>query len=419
MRRPQRPTRLIVACGVIELLSWGSLYYAVPILYDLIAADTGWSIISLTLIYSGALVVAALLGPRVGAYIDRAGPRGLVTAGAGVGVAGLGIAAGAQNIVLFALGILVTGVAQAATLYPPIFAALTIWFGQAKAKALTIVSVFGGASSAVFAPVLAPVAEVSNWRTALVLVAATYGCLTIPTAWWGLTGSWPGRSAAPTSATANRAGPARRRTDRLSRGRPALTESSNTRMSIRHRHRAITTSQRYRALQVSMMLTGLGLYGVTLNLIPLLRENGHSFGFAAYVFGLVGVGQIAGRLVYLPLGAYGSPRMRTGIQVGAAALTTGALGVVTGETSVVVAALAVGAVRGAHTLVMTIGISDRWGAEGFGALSGHFNRPVALAIAVSPFAGSALAYMTGSYSSAALLLGAIVACGLATATRAT
>lgn len=377
--------RLVLTCGGIELLSWGCLYYAVPVVHDRMTATEGWSPVVLTLTYSSSLAVAALLSPRVGRLVDGHGLRDLVTVGAVAGAAGLLLVAAAPSPAVVALGMLVVGVGQAATLYPPVFAALTTRLGARSAAALTVVSLFGGISSTVVAPVLAPLAEGNGWRPALAGTACVYLLLMLPLARHGLRDPW----------------------------RPAPGSTSS-----RRRVRRIVTSRRFRALQAAVLLGGLGLYGATLNLIPLARESGHDYAFAAVAFGLVGAGQVAGRLLYLPLAGRGGPRARVAAQVGASVLVLVVLAAVSRSAAALVAvALAAGAVRGLHTLVATIGISDRWGARDFGSLSGHFNRPVALAIAVAPFAGAGLASVTGSYAAAVLLLALLAALGLGAAVR--
>ena len=52
---------LVVLCGT-EIVSWGVLYYAFPVLAPSIATSTGWSISATTAAFSTGLVVAALLG---------------------------------------------------------------------------------------------------------------------------------------------------------------------------------------------------------------------------------------------------------------------------------------------------------------------------------------------------------------------
>jgi predicted MFS family arabinose efflux permease len=375
--------RLVIICGIYELLSWGALYYTVPVLHDRIHDDTRWSMQLLALTYSSALVLAALLGPKVGAIVDREGPRRLATFGAAAGALGLCVVATAPSIWVQAAGMLLVGAAQSATLYPPVFSALTIWFESDKARALTVVSLFGGASSTLFAPSLAPLVAHLEWRGALLVVAALFAITAVPLAWWGMSDPW----------------------DQPSNHREATAAHS---VHVKH----VAKSLRFRCLQVSLMLAGVGLYATTLNLIPLARQEGYSFGFAATVFGLVGLGQVGGRLLYVPLAGRGSPRAQTVVQVASASLAVLAIAASAAHPAALIcAAILAGGVRGAHTLVMASGVSDRWGTVGFGRLSGTFNRPVALAIAASPFVGTAVAGATGSYASAAAILGSLAAVG--------
>ena len=54
--------RVLAVLCVTEIVSWGVLYYAFPVLAPTIAADTGWSIATITAAFSTGLVVSALVG---------------------------------------------------------------------------------------------------------------------------------------------------------------------------------------------------------------------------------------------------------------------------------------------------------------------------------------------------------------------
>ncbi|GAA1291242.1 hypothetical protein GCM10009609_69430 [Pseudonocardia aurantiaca] len=58
--------RVLAVLCVTEITSWGVLYYAFPVLAPAMAADTGWSIGTLTAAFSLGLVVAALVGIPAG-----------------------------------------------------------------------------------------------------------------------------------------------------------------------------------------------------------------------------------------------------------------------------------------------------------------------------------------------------------------
>ncbi|WP_165615290.1 MFS transporter, partial [Mycobacteroides chelonae] len=75
------PRGVLITLCLTEITSWGVLYYAFPVLAPRITADTGWSAPTVTAAFSAALVVAAVAGIGVGRWLDRHGPRWLMTAG--------------------------------------------------------------------------------------------------------------------------------------------------------------------------------------------------------------------------------------------------------------------------------------------------------------------------------------------------
>src|SRR5690242_17300163 len=82
-------SRGLVALCVTEITSWGTLYYAFPVLLGPITADTGWSTSATVGAFSFGAIVSALTGVVVGRLIDRYGPRPVMTAGSVVGALSL------------------------------------------------------------------------------------------------------------------------------------------------------------------------------------------------------------------------------------------------------------------------------------------------------------------------------------------
>ena len=153
---------LVVLCGT-EIVSWGVLYYAFPVLAPSIATSTGWSISATTAAFSTGLVVSALSAP-VGRWLDRVGPRPIMTTRSILAVpAVVGIALAPTLSWFFAAWIL-AGVAMAGTLYPPAFAALTRWWGPRRVTALTALTLLAGLASTIFAPLTAALLEQLQWR---------------------------------------------------------------------------------------------------------------------------------------------------------------------------------------------------------------------------------------------------------------
>jgi MFS family permease len=382
--RDPRLRRALGALCVTEVTSWGVLYYSLPVAARDVMDTEGWTHGQVFTSFSAGLLLSAVAGARVGRLLDRFGPRPVMTAGSLLGAVGLLAVAAAPTLPLFLAAWLVVGLAQAATLYPPAFAAVTRWYGQHRTWPLTAVTVVGGLSSTVFAPLTAALVEGRGWRGAYVILAVAYAVVTVPLHALLLTPPWSG---------------------------PAQASGAS---QHRRQVRAVTRSRRFLLLQTSLTLIGLSMFAVTLNLIPLLTERGFGGTAAATVFGLVGAGQVLGRLSYavLPHG-HASPHVRTGVIGLGCVLTLALLAAVPGPAwAMVAAAVLAGAARGAFTLLQATAVSDRWGTEHFGALNGAFNVPITAAMALAPACGAVAADLLDSPTAAAAAFTALAALGV-------
>jgi MFS family permease len=264
---PRGLQRVLVVLCVTEITSWGVLYYALPVLAPAIAADTGWSIPGVTGAFSAGLVVSALVGVPVGRWLDRIGPRLVMTAGSVLAVPAVAMIALAGTFPVFVAGWLLAGVAMAGTLYPPAFAALTRWWGPRRVTALTGLTLLAGLASTVFAPVTAALLTGLGWRHTYLVLALVLALVTIPAHLLGLRGPWP-PSVHADSAVAEL--PPRQ----VVRSRPFL-------------------------LLVATITAGtFAAFAVVVNQVPLFLERGLSTSTAAWALGLGGVGQVTGRLFY-------------------------------------------------------------------------------------------------------------------------
>ncbi|HXG17395.1 MAG TPA: MFS transporter, partial [Calidithermus sp.] len=172
---------VVGALCLTETVSWGILYYGFPVLLRPMEADLGWSRVAVTGAFSVGMGVSALAALPVGRWIDRHGARGLMTAGSCLGVLLLLAWSRVQTLAgLYALWALM-GLALAATLYEPAFAAVVGWFpAGARDRALLVVTLAGALASTIFMPVEAWLVTRLGWRPALLVLAALLAALTIP-----------------------------------------------------------------------------------------------------------------------------------------------------------------------------------------------------------------------------------------------
>jgi MFS family permease len=379
-------TRALAALCVTEVTSWGVLYYAFPVMLAALTRDTGWSTAQAIGAFSvGALVAAAAAVP-VGRLIDSLGPRPVMTTGSVLGVLAVVAIAAAPGLGWFYLAWALAGLAQATTLYPPAFAALTGWYPPAeRIRALTTLTLVAGLASTVFAPLTAALLTTLSWRQTFLVLAAVLGLVTIPLHAGLLTPSWPGR---------------RRGRDEAARAKADdLAHSAS-----------VLRSRPFVVLVVVMTLTGFGSYAATINLVPLLTGRGYGTQLAAWALGLVGVGQLLGRVGYGALARRSSTRVRTALIPALAAVWVAALGLLPGPAPALIAlAVLAGAARGAHTLLQASAVADRWGTRAFGRVNGVFSAPVTAAIALAPAGGTLVADLVGGYPAGFVALAALTA----------
>ena len=381
--RPGRG-RVLAALCVTEIVSWGLLYYAFPVLAPRISSDTGWSSVAVTSAFSVALAMSALVGVPVGRFIDRHGPRLVMTAGSGLGVLTLVVIAASPNLPVFIVGWAFAGIAMAGVLYPPAFAAITGWFAARRLGALTTLTLVAGLASTVFAPLTAATYDQLGWRETYLWAAVLLAVLTVPVHWLVLRRPWP----QPVHVTS----------------KEPEAEKDYTSHVVR--------DTRFRLLTAGLTLVALAMYAALLALVPLMLERGLSPQTAAWVLGLGGLGQVAGRLVYTTLARHASLTVRTVTVFGLVTASTAVLAVVPGPVGLLVAAsMTAGVGRGISTLLQATAVTDRWGPRGYGRLSGVLGLPVLLATALAPGAGAVLAEVTGSYATGFAVLAVVAAVG--------
>lgn len=371
-----RPRAALPALCVTQIVGWGVVYYAFPVLNPQIVQATGWGVGATTGAFSVGLVVSALAGIAVGRVLDRRGPRAVMTLGSVLGAASLLVVATAPNLPVFYAGWALAGLAMAATFYQPAFAALTHWWAPDHIRALTVVTLAGGLASTVFAPLTALLADHLTWRHTYLVLAAILAVVTVPAHALALRAPWPEVPAGPASAGSGRTG--------------------------------VAGSRPFLLLAAVFTLLSFAAFAAVVALVPLLLERGYTTGQAAWALGLGGAGQTLGRVLYAALARRTGVRTRTTALVVLGGLTTFATAAVPGPYALVVAvSVAAGMVRGNLTLLKATAITDRWGTAHYGRLSGLLAAPATAAAALAPFAGAVLAAPLGGYGPLFVLLAGV------------
>jgi MFS family permease len=163
---------VVGALGTAQALAWGSSYYLPAILADPIADGLGLSRTVVFGVFSGSLLVSAVLGPSVGRVIDTHGGRGVLALSNLVLAAGLVLLALTQGVVSLVAAWTVLGVGMAMGLYDPAFATLAGLYGRAARGPITGITLIAGFASTVGWPLSALLEAHFGWRGACLVWAA-------------------------------------------------------------------------------------------------------------------------------------------------------------------------------------------------------------------------------------------------------
>lgn len=382
---PHRPIYygwpMLVGVATAQVVSWGILYYAFSVFVAPTQAEFGWTIVELTGAYSLAILCSGLAALPAGRWLDRHGPRALMTTGSLVAV--LLVLAWSQVRSLPALYLIMAGVGliSASVLYEPAFAIVAVWFRKQRGRALTVLTFFGAFASFVFIPLSAWLISVLGWRAALMALASILAVVTIPI----------------------HAVLLRRRPEDLGLlpdGAPVLDAGT---MQVHPPERSIAARMalgepRFWLLTVAFTLSGFATVTMTVHLIPFLVGGGLRPGFAATVAGLFGLMSLAGRMLFGPLADRYPRRWVTagliGLQI--AGLLVLATSGSTGMGALLYVAL-FGAGSGTLTILRAALLAEHYGPASYGTINGAQSLLLTGARTLAPVGAGLLAGTLGGY----------------------
>jgi cyanate permease len=359
---------IVGALSITETVSWGILYYAFAVFLVPMQRDLGFSAAQLTGAFSVALVVSGIAGIAAGHYLDRRGPRALMTLGSSAGVVLVLVWSQLHSLEAFYALWLAIGLVMAAVLYEPAFAVLAKWFPDAeeRRRAMTAMTLVAALASFIFLPLTQALIDAHGWRHALVILAVILGVITVPL-----------HGLILRSATVE----------------PRAPTGQGTELSI-GAGEALRSAAFWRLSGAFFLATVTGI-AMTVHAIPFLLQRGYGAGFAAFAVGLVGLSQIPGRVLFVAL-AGRLPRAQATAGVFLLIAAGIALIVSVDASSAVLAGLVLlGMGNGMATLARATAIADIYGAGAYGTIAGVTGAMTTAARGVGPVTAALWATAVG------------------------
>jgi MFS family permease len=388
---------MLVAVSTAQVVSWGILFYAFSVFVAPMQAELGWTTLELTGAYSLALLCTGLAAVPVGRWLDRHGPRGLMTLGSLLAVLLVIAWSQVRSLPAFYLIMGGLGTVSAAVLYEPAFQIVAVWFRRQRARALTLLTFFGAFASFVFIPLSAWLEQLLGWRGALVALAAVLGAITLPIHALLLRrrpedlGLLPDGEAVATDPTIPAA---------------PLERSVSARVALHE--------PRFWLLTTAFAASTVAGITMTVHLIPLLIASGHSAGFAATVAGLFGLMSLLGRMTIGPLADRIARRMITAGLIGMQLLGLAVLLLAEGSGAGALLYVALfGAGSGTLTIMRAALLAEQYGPAHYGTINGAQNLALTGARTIGPVGAGLFVSLLGGYRPLLWVLVVLLALGIA------
>ncbi len=378
---PRPPWSVVWALSVTQVVSWGSLFYAISVLIAPIEHELAWSRDAIVGAFSLSMVCSGLAAYPVGTLIDRYGGRFVMGGGSVLAAIMLALLSQVTTLPAFYFVWLGLGIAMGAVLYDPAFTVITASFGASARKGITVLTLAGGLASTVFWPLTQALIAALGWRHALLVLAALNLAVCAPLHLWLLP-----KTGAPA----------------------ALSDSAATHANEVPRLREIVMTRKFLLLAAAFTANMLGFSAMSIHLIPLLSERGFTMADAVWIAALIGPMQVAGRIAEYTIGA----RFRaTQIAFGAFLLLPAALvllGLAGLQISLVLAFVALyGASNGIMTIVRGMIPAELYGRNRYGAVSGALAAPLLASRSLGPLVGALIWSAAGGYDAMIWTLAAI------------
>ncbi len=399
-----KTSHAVLCLALGETILWAGLYYIFPALLLRWELAEGWSKITLTAAFTGAVIMSAIFSPVVGRLIDKGRGPEIMAGSALFGSSLVALLPLANSIWLFAGIWLLIGVAMGGCLYEPCFALITRTRGLEARRAITLVTLFAGFASTLSFPLNHRIAELFGWEAAALTLAGIMAACAVPLIWLGakhLEAEWQTRQV-PVSEQAEDV-------VLTSNDLQAQHTSDNY-----HQH-SVTNVLHYPVFW--LLVAGFSLlavnHGVVLNhFLPILQDRGIHPDLAVFAASMIGPMQVVGRLMVMATERHVSSHV---ITIGCfVAVTLATVSLFTATVSPILIAPFVilqGSGYGVISIMKPVVTREVLGGEDFGTISGLIAVPYLIAYALAPFLGSLL-WEVGGYQLVLVTIGIFGLLGL-------
>ncbi|WP_343974108.1 MFS transporter [Kribbella koreensis] len=365
--RGSRPV-VVAALAITQTAGYGVLYYVFGVFLGPMSAELGISTATSAGALTLAILVSCVMSVPVGRWLDRRGAHLLMTAGSLLASVAVLAWSQVQNVAqLYAVFALI-GVASAMVLYGPAIAVLVaVLEPKRRTNALLVVTLVAGLASTIFIPLAGLLIRTHGWREALLILGLAHNLLTVPLHALALRGT-----------------------------RPTHTKTAADRAERSRAIRAALRDGGFWLITTGFVLHSGAIAIVSVHLVLFLGDLGYKPAVAAGLTGLLGLYSVTGRLVTSVLQRWLD--MST-IVARTFLIQCFAIGVLPllGRSALGAAVCIVlfGLGFGVSTLATPAILLDRYGAAGYGTISGALATPVLAARAIGPLGAAVLATTAG------------------------
>lgn len=361
--------RHIVLLGLAQLLAWGSSYYLAAMLAEPMAADLGLNSNLIFALFSGALIVSALVGPMAGWAIDHFGGRVVLMMASGVFASGLALLAQSQGPITLVAGWFLMGLGMGAGLYEGAFATLVQLYGAHSRRPITAITLIAGLASTVCWPLTGWLQAWLGWRETCLFWSGVHLLVILPC--YALLPRSAKPAGQPTRAAALRTARPSAADDQAGEVEAPVKPDAPLRTAV--------------LLALVFALTWFISTAMAAHLPRLLQAQGLAPALALTVAGLVGVAQVAGRLLEFALQHRLHPMLSA--RLAAAMHPLGAtVFLLVGAPMAAVFTVLHGAGNGILTIAKGTLPLLLFGAQGYGLRQGLIMVPARFAQALAPLA---------------------------------